>query len=204
MPVGGSIWSLCCWWANLGLPWASVESDQAFARDAVAGTNGRFSCVVPENLLLAGAASVRPDYLPSSLPTAGATVRLVPVVIFSPWGRSHFGAVPAPVKAANAVSGLRHHFGWALAKSISEERQVCRRMWGCVESARFVQICCEKGPRSAFENSGCEAGAGASAVERRGGAYSVGEFCWVCGRRRPGWRGGVCRSRQGQGVLLPS
>lgn len=61
--------------------------------------------------------AVRPAVCPQ--PSAGAAVGLLCVVLFpSPWGRSHFGVVLAPVGAACTLPGSWHHFVWAPAKSI--------------------------------------------------------------------------------------
>lgn len=55
------------------------------------------------------------------LATAWAAIGLVCILISpSPWNRSHFGVMLAPVGVACTLPDLWHHFGWALAKGLLE------------------------------------------------------------------------------------
>ena len=88
LPVVGSVWSLWCWRASVGPPWAWVESDQAFARDAVALTYRMLPLCCFLRSFMVGRVCSQTRYLPQ--PSVGAAVGLVCVVIFPfPYSRSH-------------------------------------------------------------------------------------------------------------------
>lgn len=75
-------------------------------------------------------------------PTAGLTVGVVCVVIFSShYGISHFGVALASVRTACTFPGLWHHFGWTMAKDMLEGRGLQENAGvECLVSTRLVQV----------------------------------------------------------------
>ena len=97
--------------------------------------------------------AVRPIVRPQ--PTAGATVVLVCAVIFpSLWSRSHFEVVLASVRAACTLLALRHHFGWAPAKSVLEGVGLEEKLGvRCVVPAKSMLVHCGKACAATLETS---------------------------------------------------
>lgn len=110
LPVVGTAQSLWCQWASLWLPSASVGSNQAFARAAVAPNCRVLSLCHPlSSFCWWVGPAVRPGVSLHS--TSGATVELVCVVFFlSSQGRSHFGVVLTPIVAACTLLVYPRHF----------------------------------------------------------------------------------------------
>lgn len=92
-------------WGCLGF-----ESDRVFSRDEVALNCRALSlCSILRSFSGWMMSGVRTDVCSQS--TAGASVRLVCVVIFpSPWVRNHFGVVLSPVWTACTLPSLWHRF----------------------------------------------------------------------------------------------
>ena len=74
------------------------------------------------------------------------------MVIFpSPWGRSHFGVVMAPIEVACMLPGLQYYSVWAPAKGMLEGTDLQDNVGTkCEMLARFVSVWCGRvpGPRS--------------------------------------------------------
>lgn len=113
----GQVWSLCCYWGTQWLPCTWIESDQAFAIEAIAANCWVLSLCFP---LRSFCCCLGPVVRPVGClkPPTQASFGLVCVVILpSPQDRRPFGMVLVPVRAACTLPDFWHHFGQVPARA---------------------------------------------------------------------------------------